>query len=82
MKLALKTRLFGILPPEEEKVIVAHVTFSNNDFKKIYTDKHPEWINAMEGDFAQLIITGNGYFLRADAHEPQGVYFSLPEDNK
>lgn len=76
----VKKSFLGI-PLEKEKITVAHVTFSNNDFKKIYTDKHPEWINAREGDFARLIVTGNGYLLIADAYEPQGVYFSLPRDN-
>ena len=81
MRLALKTRLFGILPPpEEEEITVAYVTFSNNKFVKIYTDKHPEWINAREGDYVQHIL--GGYALIADAYEPQGVYFSLPRDNK
>ena len=81
MRLALKTRLFGILPPPGgEEITVGYVTFSNNKFVKIYTDEEDECINAREGDYVQHIL--GGYALIADAYEPQGVYFSLPRDNK
>ena len=75
----VKKSFLGI-PLQKEKITVAHVTYSNNDFEKVYTDKHPEWINAREGDYVQHIL--GGYALIADAYEPQGVYFSLPRDNK
>lgn len=75
----VKKSFLGI-PLQKEKITVAHVTYSNNDFEKVYTDKHPEWINAREGDYVQRIL--GGYTLIADAYEPQGVYFSLPRDNK